>query len=101
MSLLALLRTEQTESADSGGDVGIWAWGYGAHWRCFLFGVGKVFLRHIAPTQYGDKTLSAGIRSHAVVHLLCYSHVSVRLVCLFFSKQPVAVTDGKAVLCVP
>jgi hypothetical protein len=27
---------------------------------CSLMGVGKVFLRHIAPTRYGDQTLSAG-----------------------------------------
>ena len=27
---------------------------------CSLFGVSKVFLRHIAPTRYRDQTLSAG-----------------------------------------
>jgi hypothetical protein len=27
---------------------------------CSLMGVGKVFLRHVAPTRYGDQTLAAG-----------------------------------------
>jgi hypothetical protein len=27
---------------------------------CSLMGVSKVFLRHVAPTRYGDQTLAAG-----------------------------------------
>ncbi len=31
-----------------------------SHMGCSLMGVSKVFLRHVAPTRYGDQTLSAG-----------------------------------------